>query len=449
MNYNKFNIIIPAAGLGTRFSDFGFKEAKFLLPVDINLTPMIEKAITTLVTDYKNILFNFLFILRKTNTQKDIELDHNLHNICKKINAECFIKWIDYVTEGPASSAYLVKDLINNDIPIIISNSDQILDWNFVLFLNKCKNYDGCVLTYNPPYKFNIGDKDKHSFVRLDNNDNPIEFVEKTAISQEALVGVHYYRSGKLFIETYNYLYNNNIRAPNGEFYLSYTYQALLNMGYLVGTYKLPIDNSFYPVGEPNDYFEYYNKNCPIQKYTLNNGYIKDIFNGYTNIFTININNINDEIVVSNKLFILISGKTNLGSNIFIIDNIKLRFLEETKYILFHLNASKLINKSVDVTDYTRGWLIGDFYPSIEKNKNCEIGYLYHKKLSKWDYHYHKKSLEINIIIEGSMSINNVSYEPNDIFIINNNVISCPIFLEDCYIICIKIPSAPNDKYII
>jgi len=289
MDYNKINIIIPAAGLGSRFSDAGFKETKFLLPVDINLTSMIEKAITTLVMKYENILFNFLFILRKTNTKKDIELENNLHNICKKLNSECFIKWIDYVTEGPASSAYLVKDLINNDIPIIISNSDKILDWNFLLFLNKCKNYDGCVLTYNPPYKFNIGDKDKHSFVRFDNNDNPIEFVEKTAISREALVGVHYYRSGRLFIETYDYLYKNNIRAPNREFYLSYTYQALLNMGYSVGTYKLPIDNSFYPVGEPNDYFEYYNKNCPIQKYTLDNDYIKDIFNKYTNIFTINV----------------------------------------------------------------------------------------------------------------------------------------------------------------
>ena len=32
---------------------------------------------------------------------------------------------------------------------------------------------------------------------------------------------------------------------------------------------------------------------------------------------------------------------------------------------------------------------------------------------------------------------------------IKNNEITCPIFLEDCIVLCIKIPSIKNDKYII
>ena len=98
---------------------------------------------------------------------------------------------------------------------------------------------------------------------------------------------------------------------------------------------------------------------------------------------------------------------------------------------------------------YTRGWLIGDFIPSIEINKEAEIAYLQHEKLSKWDYHYHKESIEINILVKGSEEINGIIYRENDLFIIDKNIIACPIFSDNCDIICIKIPSVPKDKYII
>ena len=78
-----------------------------------------------------------------------------------------------------------------------------------------------------------------------------------------------------------------------------------------------------------------------------------------------------------------------------------------------------------------------------------EIGYLQHSKNSFWNFHFHKLATEINILVKGKMIINNITYNQNDIFIIHNNIISCPIFLQDCEIICIKMPSIPNDKYII
>ena len=78
---------------------------------------------------------------------------------------------------------------------------------------------------------------------------------------------------------------------------------------------------------------------------------------------------------------------------------------------------------------------------------NAEIGYLYHEKMSTWDYHYHKESIEINILVNGSEQINGITYQANDLFIIDKNIISCPIFLDNCEIICIKIPSMPKDKY--
>lgn len=446
--FNEINIIIPMAGLGSRFSSYGFKTDKYLLPINKNLLTMIELAILSLVNKIKNIKCNFIFIIRNNNL---IYIEKLLHNLCNNNNFSYKIISIDYLTEGPASTCYLAKDLIMNDVPLIISNSDQVLDWDFMNFLETSLNYDGCVLTYNPNYEIVINSNDKHSFVKFDDNGNAVEFVEKKAISKEALVGVHFYNSGKKFIESYEYIYNNNIRAPNGEFYLSYTYQALLNMKYAVGTYKLRNYEYFYPVGEPDDYFNYYNKHSSIEKYNINfndKNIIETRLNGYGDIFSINFNNINEEVQITNKLFILISGKTNLDTNIFVISNQNIFFLENTIYILFNLN-DLTNNKKVNISKYTRGWLIGDFTPSIEKNTKAEIGYLSHKKMSTWDYHYHKESIEINIIVKGTEKINGIIYRENDLFIVDKNIISCPIFLDNCEIICIKIPSIPKDKYII
>lgn len=445
---NEINIIIPMGGLGSRFSEYGFTENKYLLPMDTNLTKMIDIAILTLINKINNLKCRFIFILREENGE-NINLRNHLHNICQINGFECTILSINYLTEGPASTAYLAKELISNDIPLIISNSDQALDWNFMNFFKISTDYDGCVLTYEPSYEIKIGETDKHSFVKFDEDKKPIEFIEKKAISKDALVGVHFYKTGLHFIKAYEYIYNNNIRAPNGEFYLSYTYQALLNMNYTVGTYKLQNDEGFYPVGEPIDYFNYYNKTSPIIKYNINDS--NDLLSQYKNIFLIKFGKKGDSIFLNKCLFILINGKINSEKseyNLFICNDTNIELLEDSCYCIVQIKNS-LPFSYINTNDYIRGWLIGNFIPSIEKTIDYEVGYLQHSKSSFWNFHFHKISTEINILVKGKMIINNIIYEKDDIFIINNNVISCPIFIDDCELICIKIPSVPNDKYLI
>jgi len=47
------------------------------------------------------------------------------------------------------------------------------------------------------------------------------------------------------------------------------------------------------------------------------------------------------------------------------------------------------------------------------------------------------------------MILNDIEINKNEVFIINKNEIACPIFLEDCYIICVKTPGILKDKVII
>ena len=41
-------IVIPMAGIGSRFAEYGFKMNKYLLPINVSMELMIEKAILSL-----------------------------------------------------------------------------------------------------------------------------------------------------------------------------------------------------------------------------------------------------------------------------------------------------------------------------------------------------------------------------------------------------------------
>jgi hypothetical protein len=219
-------------------------------------------------------------------------------------------------------------------------------------------------------------------------------------------------------------------------------------MHYEIGVHKLKPDEFFYPVGEPNDYFNYYNKKAPIEKHSLHEICGQGILSNYDDYFSFKYSNKDDKIVLSNNLFILLSGTTDVGLNLFTTGLEKeITFLESGFYMLVKVNTS--IFSPIDLECYTRGWLIGDFVPSIERQTEFEVGCLSHSQHSFWNYHYHKESVEINYLLRGKMLINNVEYNKSDVFIINKNVISCPLFLEDSEVICIKLPSIPKDKYLL
>lgn len=100
------------------------------------------------------------------------------------------------------------------------------------------------------------------------------------------------------------------------------------------------------------------------------------------------------------------------------------------------------------IKNYSRGWFIGDFEPSIIRTKEFEVGILTHKKGEYWPKHHHKIATEINVLLEGSMSINDIQINVGDIFVIEPNENSSPIFYADCTVLCIKTPSVIGDKYI-
>lgn len=229
------------AGRGQRFADDGFKQIKPL--IDINGTPMIAKAINSL-----GIFGHYYFIVR------DVRGINKLVDILEKSVPPSYdrtIILVDKLTEGPACTAAMAEEYINNKKELMIVNCDQIMWWDGDAALDamRYRGFHGVLVTYT-------SNVTKNSYARLDMSGRVIEVKEKEVISNISLNGIHYWRKGRYFIESYNRMLEKDDRAPNGEFYVSITYQHMIKLGYNVGIYHIP-NFQHHAVGTPDDLRQY------------------------------------------------------------------------------------------------------------------------------------------------------------------------------------------------
>jgi hypothetical protein len=414
------------AGHGSRFTEFGFRTPKFLLPIDDTGKTMIQAAVETLNCPTDS---TYSFV-----TLKNI-LSDSLKNSLKKFNGS----WgtpLTEVTDGPATTA--LQGLPDDEnVPILISNSDQILqNWDCVNFLEKCDGYDGAVLTYTPPYEIKIGDTDKHSYV----NKEGTLFAEKTVLSNDALIGVHYFRNRSVFIDAYNDMVSHNNRAPNGEFYISLMYNSVVQLGGKVRVVPLQTEEQFFPTGEPNDYFTYLNQ---ITHFGPKN---MERFNFTVGDLNVSLQEV-DSITNERRVVGAVLTGTGRGT-LFLSKQIRLT-TPRTLLVIQHPILEEEKDKMAHIDDMTRGWSVGDFEPSFIRTNLFEIGILTHKKGEKWPFHIHDELAEYNHLLSGDMLINGIKYTSGDSFMFEKGHPAVPEFLTDCEVICIKVPSVPGDKRII
>lgn len=97
--------------------------------------------------------------------------------------------------------------------------------------------------------------------------------------------------------------------------------------------------------------------------------------------------------------------------------------------------------------DMKGGWFIGDFADAVLRTDKFEVSYKVHPKGEAWDTHYHKVATEVNCLMRGRMTIAGQEFVPGDVFVIHPGEVADPLFLEDCELIVVKVPSVPGDKY--
>jgi hypothetical protein len=97
--------------------------------------------------------------------------------------------------------------------------------------------------------------------------------------------------------------------------------------------------------------------------------------------------------------------------------------------------------------DFTKGWIIGDFEPSIYQTSDFEIAIKNYKAGESEKTHYHKIATEWTIITKGRVIMNEVEYKEGDIIKINPYEKTNFNVIEETTTVVIKIPSCRGDKY--
>lgn len=96
-----------------------------------------------------------------------------------------------------------------------------------------------------------------------------------------------------------------------------------------------------------------------------------------------------------------------------------------------------------------KGWFVGDFPKAAFQSKDFEVSWRIHPAEQKWDLHYQEIATEINLLIEGEMTLNGTKLVSGDVFILDPYEITDVHFITDCSIVCVKTPSLPNDKIVV
>jgi quercetin dioxygenase-like cupin family protein len=105
--------------------------------------------------------------------------------------------------------------------------------------------------------------------------------------------------------------------------------------------------------------------------------------------------------------------------------------------------------KVSNIQNFTNGWFIGDFEPSLLKTESFEVAHHLYPKGYTAPLHYHKIATEFNYIIKGKVKIKEITLEDGDIFIYDPYEVSEVEFLEDTSLMIIKTPSISIDKYLV
>jgi dTDP-glucose pyrophosphorylase len=235
----KVNILIPLAGAGFRFTNAGYK--KFKPFIDVVKDSMIREVIQNL----RHPDHRFVFVI---NTGQ-ISLEEFRHHVMSEAGPDCLILTVDTITEGPACSALVAEEYIDNDEPLIIVNCDQII-WDFnPLYIEefvKVTDTDGFLGCF-------LSSSKKNSYVKVDPNGEVVEVKEKVVISNLATNGLHYWKHGKYFVESAKEMIAQNDRY-NGEFYVAPTYNYMIKGGKKVLPYFF---NLHFPIGVPEDLEKY------------------------------------------------------------------------------------------------------------------------------------------------------------------------------------------------
>jgi glucose-1-phosphate thymidylyltransferase len=197
-------IIVPMAGRGSRLRPHTLTVPKPLIPIAGK--PIVHRLVEDIAGVINQDIEEIAFIIHRDFGDKVAE---DLVEIAKKLGAKGSI----YYQEQPLGTAHAIMSAKESmQGPIVVAYADTLFRADFTLDTTA----DSVIWVKQ------VDDPSAFGVVKLNDRNEIIDFVEKPKdfISDLAIIGIYYFKSGETLREELQYLLDNNI-VKGGEYQLT------------------------------------------------------------------------------------------------------------------------------------------------------------------------------------------------------------------------------------
>lgn len=236
-------IVIPMAGLSSRFKNAGYDKPKYML--DLAGNTLFDLSISSFNKYFQT--EKFIFIIRDIDGTFEF-----VRTSCLKLNIKNFeIVVLKENTKGQAETVAIAlnEQKVKNGERVIIFNIDTFRP-NYT-FPDVKKEYDGYLEVFR-------GEGEHWSFIEILESDHLLvkRTTEKERISDLCSTGLYYFRNVELFINAFNKYKDLPIEKwSKGELYIAPLYNILISSGMRIG-YEIIEDKDVIFCGTPAEYIE-------------------------------------------------------------------------------------------------------------------------------------------------------------------------------------------------
>lgn len=227
-------IIIPMAGLSSRFFKAGYSEPKYKL--NAHGKTLFHWSVASFQQYFDS--ETFIIICRDVyDTPKFVE------NQLIQMGVKNYkIKVLDGETRGQAETVAMAMDLIPDNEPILIFNIDTCR--------HQCTYPDE---VYDAWLEVFEGEGEHWSFAKIDSaSDLVVQTAEKVRISNLCSNGVYYFKDKAMYVLAYKQLE----RDTQTELYIAPMYNYIIDNGGKVGYRLVPVSNHIF-MGTPAEYEQF------------------------------------------------------------------------------------------------------------------------------------------------------------------------------------------------
>ncbi|MCW2986307.1 MAG: Beta-phosphoglucomutase or related phosphatase, superfamily [Conexibacter sp.] len=230
----RVNVVIPAAGRGSRFAEAGYVHPKPL--IDVEGRPMIDLVLSDMRAVGRPIVL----------LQEEHIARYRADAVIEHVAPASQVVPVSGLTEGAACTVLLAEELIDSPSELVLANSDQVVEADVAAFVEamRASGADGGIMTFHAT-------ESKWSFAKVGADGVVTEVAEKRPISDQATVGIYWFRHGSAFVRCAKRMIAADMRV-NGEFYVCPVFNELIAEGGVVRTWE--IDRSaMHGIGTPED----------------------------------------------------------------------------------------------------------------------------------------------------------------------------------------------------